>query len=89
VPSTGAVIAQAAAAVHGHGGSLAQILLAGPWLKVVDIGGIEDQPKYRAIAAEARTLDRATISGIQTDRIEPAMNALNQIRGDCSVLHRS
>lgn len=87
-PGAAANVALAAAAFHSHGNSMFQILTQGPWNKVVYIGGIQDQHKYRRIAADARSLDRATVTGINIDKLEPVTGALNRRKGDCIALHR-
>jgi len=87
LPRVGASVARAATAFHGHGGSIGQILLQGPWERAIAIGGIEGRPEYSAIAADARTLDRTTIDSIRTDRIQPTTGVLDRMRAECSALH--
>jgi hypothetical protein len=91
LPGTSANVALAAAPYHGHrdGSTGFKILADGPWSDVVGVGGIQDQPRFAAIAADARTLDRVAITALKTDELAPVTTALNRVRADCLHLGRA
>jgi len=88
-PGTSASLASAVAAFHREGTAAIRSLDNGPWGKVVGISGIQDQPRYAAIAADARELDRVTIAALNTGELAPVTPVLNRIRADCIDLGRA
>jgi hypothetical protein len=89
VPDIGASLASAAAAFHREGAAATKSLDDGPWGKVVGISGIQNHPRYAAIAADARKLDRATVTALNTGQLASVTPALNRIRADCIDLGRT